>query len=156
VEWDQKMQVINKTNLPIFLNDLINKQEWKVEYGKYFKLPIKLAQPLDDWKVIIRWKNGKHPFHGKCQPSQRLITIAINKNINYPFTQEFAVGTRQVFHPFQGYEYINETVAFKNPNELIRFIFLHEFSHLLDYYRGLNMHRKQTNANRFALKHFKR
>jgi hypothetical protein len=44
------MQVINKTNLPIFLNDLIDKQEWKVEYGVDFKLPIKLAQPLNDWK----------------------------------------------------------------------------------------------------------
>jgi hypothetical protein len=113
-------------------------------------------QPLDEWKVKVHWHNGKHPFHGKCQPSQRLITIAINKNITYPFTQKFAVGTKQIFHPFHGYEYIMETVAFKNPNELIRFIFLHEFSHLLDYLRGLNMYRKQTKANRFALKHFKR
>ena len=150
------MKVENKTNLPIFLDDLTSKQRWRVEYEKDFELPIKLAQPLDDWKVEVHWHNGKHPFHGKCQPSQRLITIAINKNITYPFTVEFAVGTKQIFHPFQGYEYINETVALNSPNELIRFIFLHEFSHLLDYLRGLNMHRKQTKANRFALKHFKR
>jgi len=42
----------------------------------------------------------KHPFHRKCQPSQRLITIAINKNITYPFTQKFAVGTNQIFHNY--------------------------------------------------------
>jgi hypothetical protein len=74
------MQVINNTNLPIFLNDLTSKQEWKVEYGKDFKLP----------------------------------------------------------------------------NELARFIFLHEFSHLLDYLRGLNLYFKQTKANRFALANWKR
>jgi hypothetical protein len=149
------MKVENKTTLPLQLDDLLSKQSWEPEYGS-LNLPIKLMQPLDEWKVEVHWHNGKHPFHGKCQPSQRLITIAINKNITYPFTQEFAVGTKQIFHPFQGYEYIMETVAFNNPNELIRFIFLHEFSHLLDYLRGLNMHRKQTKANRFALKHFKR
>ena len=149
------MKVENKTTLSLQLDDLLSKQSWEVEYGS-LNLPIKLMQPLNDWKVEVRWHNGKHPFHGKCQPSQRLITIAINKNVTYPFTQKFAVGTKQVFHPFQGYEYIMETVTFNNPNELIRFIFLHEFSHLLDYLRGLNMHRKQTRANRFALKHFKR
>jgi len=149
------MKVENKTTLPLQLDDLLSKQSWEVEYGS-LNLPIKLMQPLEDWKVEVHWHNGKHPFHGRCQPSQRLITIAINKNTTYPFTQEFAVGTKQIFHPFHGYEYINETVTFNNPNELIRFIFLHEFSHLLDYLRGLNMHRKQTKANRFALKHFKR
>jgi len=149
------MKVENKTTLSLQLDDLLSKQSWEVEYGS-LNLPIKLMQPLNDWKVEVRWHNGKHPFHGKCQPSQRLITIAINKNVTYPFTQKFAVGTKQIFHPFQGYEYIMETVTFNNPNELIRFIFLHEFSHLLDYLRGLNMHRKQTRANRFALKHFKR
>jgi hypothetical protein len=149
------MKVENKTTLPLQLDDLLSKQSWEVEYGS-LNLPIKLMQPLDEWKVEVHWLNGKHPFHGKCQPSQRLITIAINKNITYPFTQKFAVGTKQIFHPFQGYEYINETVTFNSPNELIRFIFLHEFSHLLDYLRGLNMHRKQTKANRFALKHFKK
>jgi hypothetical protein len=149
------MKVENKTTLSLQLDDLLSKQSWEVEYSG-LNLPIKLMQPLEDWKVEIRWLNGKHPFHGKCQPSQRLITIAINKNLNYPFTQKFAVGTKQIFHPFHGYEYVMETVAFNSPNELIRFIFLHEFSHLLDYYRGLNMHRKQTKANRFALKHFKR
>ena len=149
------MKVENKPTLSLQLDDLLSKQSWEVEYGS-LNLPIKLMQPLNDWKVEVRWHNGKHPFHGKCQPSQRLITIAINKNVTYPFTQKFAVGTKQIFHPFQGYEYIMETVTFNNPNELIRFIFLHEFSHLLDYLRGLNMHRKQTRANRFALKHFKR
>jgi len=149
------MKVENKTTLPLHLDDLLSKQSWEVEYGS-LNLPIKLMQPLEDWKVEVHWHNGKHPFHGRCQPSQRLITIAINKNITYPFTQEFAVGTKQIFHPFHGYEYTMETVAFNSPNELIRFIFLHEFSHLLDYLRGLNMHRKQTKANRFALKHFKR
>jgi len=149
------MKVENKTTLPLQLDDLLSKQSWEVEYGS-LNIPIKLMQPLEDWKVEVRWHNGKHPFRGRCQPSQRLITIAINKNINYPFTQKFAVGTKQIFHPFYGYEYIMETVTFNNPNELIRFIFLHEFSHLLDYLRGLNMHRKQTRANRFALKHFKR
>jgi len=149
------MKVENKTTLSLQLDDLLSKQSWGVEYSG-LNLPIKLMQPLEDWKLEVRWLNGKHPFRGKCQPSQRLITIAINKNITYPFTQKFAVGTKQIFHPFQGYEYIMETVAFDSPNELIRFIFLHEYSHLLDYLRGLNMHRKQTKANRFALKHFKR
>ncbi|MBT0160508.1 hypothetical protein G4O51_11060 [Candidatus Bathyarchaeota archaeon A05DMB-2] len=149
------MKVENKTTLSLQLDDLLSKQSWEVEYGS-LNLPIKLMQPLEDWKVEVRWLNGKHPFHGRCQPSQRLITIAINKNITYPFTQKFAVGTKQIFHPFHGYEYVMETVTFNSPNELIRFIFLHEFSHLLDYLRGLNMHRKQTRANRFALKHFKR
>ena len=149
------MKVENKTNLSLRLDDLLSKQNWEVEYGS-LNLPIKLMQPLDDWKVEVQWLNGKYPFHGRCTSSKKLITIGINKNINYPFTQKFAVGTKQIFHPFHGYEYINETVTFNNPNELIRFIFLHEFSHLLDYYRGLNMHRKQTRANRFALKHFKR
>jgi hypothetical protein len=149
------MKVENKTTLPLQLDDLLSKQSWEVEYGS-LNLPIKLMQPLEDWKVEVRWLNGKHPFHGRCQPSQRLITIAINKNINYPFTQKFAVGTKQIFHPFHGYEYVMKTVTFNSPNDLIRFIFLHEFSHLLDYLRGLNMHRKQTKANRFALKHFKR
>jgi len=149
------MKVENKTTLPLQLDDLLSKQSWEVEYSG-LNLPIKLTQPLEDWKVEIRWLNGKHPFHGRCTSSKKLITIAINKNITYPFTQKFAVGTKQIFHPFHGYEYINETVTFNNPNELIRFIFLHEFSHLLDYLRGLNMHRKQTKANRFALKHFKR
>jgi hypothetical protein len=149
------MKVENKTTLSLRLDDLLSKQSWEVEYGS-LNLPIKLMQPLEDWKVEVRWHNGKHPFHGKCQPSQKLITIAINKNINYPFTQKFAVGTKQIFQPFYGYEYVMETVTFNSPNQLIRFIFLHEFSHLLDYLRGLNMHRKQTKANRFALKHFKR
>jgi hypothetical protein len=149
------MKVENKTTLPLQLDDLLSKQSWEVEYGS-LNLPIKPMQPLEDWKLEVRWLNGKHPFHGKCQPSQKLITIAINKKITYPFTAKFAVGTKQIFHPFHGYEYVMETVAFNSPNELIRFIFLHEFSHLLDYYRGLNMHRKQTRANRFALKHFKR
>ena len=149
------MKVENKTTLSLQLDDLLSKRSWELAYGS-LNLPIKLMQQLDDWKLEVRWHNGKHPFHGKCQPSQRLITIAINKNITYPFTQKFAVGTKQIFHPFHGYEYIMETVAFDSPNELIRFIFLHEFSHLLDYLRGLNMHRKQTKANRFALKHFKR
>jgi len=149
------MKVENKTTLPLQLDDLLSKQSWEVEY-RGLNLPIKLMQPLDEWKAEVHWLNGKRPFDGKCQPSQRLITIAINKNITYPFTQEFAVGTKQIFHPFHGYEYIMETVTFNSPNELIRFIFLHEFSHLLDYLGGLNMHRKQTKANRFALKHFKR
>jgi hypothetical protein len=149
------MKVENKTTLSLLLGGLLSKQSWEVEY-RGLNLPIKLMQPLGEWKVEVRWLNGKHPFHGKCQPSQRLITIAINKNITYPFAQKFAVGTKQIYHPFHGYEYVMETVAFNSPNELARFIFLHEFSHLLDYLRGLNMHRKQTKANRFTLKHFKR
>lgn len=147
------MQIINKTNLPIFLNDLTSKQEWKVEYGKDFKLPIKLAQPLDDWKVIIRWKNGKHPFSGFCSPPKKQIIIAINPKNTYPLTQKWAVGTEQVSP--NAYRYIYQTVTFNSPNELIRFIFLHEFSHLLDHLRGLNTCRKQTKANRFALENWK-
>ena len=148
------MQVINKTNLPIFLNDLTDKQEWKVEYGKDFKLPIKIAKPLDDWKVIIRWKNGKHPFSGRCTPSKKQIEIAVNPKNTYPLTQKWAVGTEQVY-PY-AYRYINQKITFNNPNELIRFIFLHEFSHLLDYLRRLNLHFKQTKANRFALANWER
>ena len=148
------MQVINKTNLPIFLNDLTNKQEWKVEHGKDFNLPIKLAQPLHDWKVIIRWKNEKHPFSGRCTLSKKQIEIAVNPKNTYPLTQKFAVGTEQVY-PY-AYRYINQKITFNNPNELISFIFLHEFSHLLDYLRGLNLHFKQTKANRFALTNWKR
>ncbi|MGQ9642120.1 MAG: hypothetical protein ACUVUF_08420 [Candidatus Bathycorpusculaceae bacterium] len=148
------MQVINKTSLPISLNDLTDKQEWKVEYGKDFNLPIKLVQPLDDWKVIVRWKNGKRPFSGFCNSSQKLIVIAINPKNAYPLTQKFAVGTEQVYPG--AYRYIYETITFHNPNELIHFIFLHEFSHLLDYLRGLNLRFKQTKANRFALTNWKR
>jgi hypothetical protein len=148
------MKLKNKTKLSLQLDDLLNKQSWQVEHGS-FNLPIKLAKPLDDWKLEVRWLNGKHPFHGKCQPSQKLIIITINKNIEYPFTQKFAIGTKQIFHPFYGYEYIHETVTFNNPKELVRFIFLHEFSHLLDHLRGLNLQRKQTKANRFAVKYWK-
>ena len=88
------MKVENKTTLPLQLDDLLSKQSWEVEY-RGLNLPIKLMQPLGDWKAEVHWHNGKHPFHGKCQPSQKLITIAINKNINYPFTHKFAVGTKQ-------------------------------------------------------------
>jgi hypothetical protein len=146
------MKVENRTDLPIFLDDLINRQDWKLEYGKDFELPMKLAQPLDDWKVIIRWKNGKHRFGGRCLPSKKLIEIAVNPRNIYPLTQKWAIGTERFYTPFYGYRYVYETVTFKNPNELARFIFLHEFSHLLDYLQGLNLHRKQTRSNRFAMR----
>jgi len=148
------MQVENRTSLPIFLDDLINRREWRVEHGS-FELPIKLVQPLDNWKLIIRWTHGKHPFGGRCLPSKKQIEIAVNPKNTYPLTQKWAVGTEQVYTPFYGYRYVYETVTFNNPAELVRFIFLHEYSHLLDYLQGLNLHRKQTRANRFALANWK-
>jgi hypothetical protein len=147
------MEVINKTNLPISLEDLTNNRHWRVEYGRDFKLPI-IVSPLSDWKVIIRWLNSKKPYRGFCSPREKLIIIAINPKNNYPFKVEIPIGTEQINANL--YKYKFETVTFNNPSELVRFIFLHEFSHLLDYLRGLSLRMKQTKANRFALANWKR
>lgn len=148
------MRLENKTDIPIFLEDLLDREWWEAEHSS-LTLPVKPIQPLSDWRVEVYWLNGnaKKPFSGHCNPSRKLITIAINKRNTYPLTAKFAVGTEQT--PY-GYKYIFETIALNSPKELIRFIFLHEFSHLLDYMQGLSLSYKQTKANRFALKHFKR
>jgi hypothetical protein len=44
----------NKTTLPLQLDDLLSKQSWEVEYHG-LNLPIKPMQPLEDWKVEVRW-----------------------------------------------------------------------------------------------------
>lgn len=147
------MRIENRIGVQIFLEDLLNREWWEAEYGS-LTLPVKPSQ-LSGWRVKVYWlnSNAKKPFSGRCNPSRKLITIGINKRNVYPLTAKFAVGTVQT--PY-GYKYVFETVAFNSPKELVRFIFLHEFSHLLDYMRGLSLSYKQTKANRFALKHFKR
>ena len=147
------MQLENRTNLPISLGDLLDREYWTVEAGKDLKIPVKPVS-LEGWKVLIRWKNGKQPFSGFCNPSKKLILIAINPKNTYPFTQKFAVGTEQA-DPSAFY-YTHQTITFNNAKELIRFIFLHEFSHLLDHFQGFSLRMKQTKANRFALANWKR
>jgi len=44
---------------------------------------------------------------------------------------------------------------FNNAGELIRFVFLHELSHALDYVQALRIECKETRATRFALRCFK-
>jgi hypothetical protein len=118
-------------------------------------VPVKPAQPLNDWCIKIYWlnNNAKKPYGGCCNPFKKQILIAINKNNVYPLTEKFAVGTEQTLY---GFKYVFETLTFNNPKELIRFIFLHEFSHLLDYMQRFSLRYKQTKANRFAIKHFKK
>jgi hypothetical protein len=147
------MQLINETSLPIFLNDLLNKREWEVEYGTCIKKVTVIVKPLTDWKVTVRWLHGKKPYRGFCSPKDKLILIALNPKNRYPFTTEILIGTEQINSNL--YTYKCETVTFNNPNELARFIFLHEFSHLLDYVRGFSLRMKQTKANRFALANWK-
>jgi hypothetical protein len=62
------MKVENKTTLPLQLDDLLSKQSWEVEY-RGLNLPIKLMQPLEDWKVEVHWLNGKHPFTEDASPA---------------------------------------------------------------------------------------
>ncbi|PMB74347.1 hypothetical protein C0199_00100 [Candidatus Bathyarchaeota archaeon] len=147
------MKVENRTIFPIFLEGLIRKREWEVEYGKYVKSVRVYVPPLDNWRVVIRPLRGKKPYGGFCSPKEKLILIALNPKNNYPLTVETPVRTEPVNATL--YRYTFENVTFNSPNELARFIFLHEFSHLLDYLRGYSLRVKQTRANRFALKHFK-
>ncbi len=144
------MRIINKTDINVCLDDLINKKVWEVERGKDFLIPVQLND-LSDWVVIIRYmrKNSKFPFDGYCSPVSKTIMIKINPNNNYPVEVKECIGTEQTL---LGYRYITQKVVFNSPNEIIRFVFLHEFSHLLDHYMGYKLSYKQTRANRFALR----
>jgi len=147
------LRVENRTIFPIFLEDLIRKREWEVEYGKYVKSVRVYVPPLDDWRVVIRPLRGKKPYRGFYSPKDKRILIAINPENRYPLTVEILVGTERI--DANRFKYTFQKVTFNSPNELARFIFLHEFSHLLDYMQGYSIRYKQTRANRFALKHLK-
>jgi len=147
------MHLENRTSIPISLKDLLDREYWIIERNSLVRSKVKVYfDRLSDWKVIIRWKNGKHPFSGFCSPSKKLIIVAVSPKNIYPLICRFTVGTRKVPG---GYKYDFETVTFKDAKDLVRFIFLHEFSHLLDYCRGLKMGFKQCKANRFAIANFK-
>jgi len=147
------MRVENRTPYQIFLDDLLEKREWEVEFGKYIETIRVYVPPLKDWRVIIRPLRGKKPFFGFFSPKDKSILIAINPKNEYPLKVAIPIGTERI--DATRYRYIGEVVEFKSPNELARYIFLHEFSHLLDYLRGYSIRVKQTRANRFALKHFR-
>ncbi|MEM2913287.1 MAG: hypothetical protein QXR06_02960 [Candidatus Bathyarchaeia archaeon] len=147
------MRLENKTSIPISLVDLLDREYWIVERNALIRSKVKVyLDRLTGWKIAIRWKNGKHPFSGFCNPSKKLIAISVNPNNIYPLTCRFTVGAKKAPG---GYQYNFETVTFNDAKDLVRFIFLHEFSHLLDYYRGLKMSFKQCKANRFAFANFK-
>ena len=144
------MNVINKTNLDLDLEDLLKREWWTVEL-RGLEIPVKPLS-LDGWAVIVSWKNGKHPFIGHFHPSKKLIEIKLNPANRYPLTWEAATGTERLTPAL--YRYKLEKITFNDPSELIRFIFCHEFSHVLDHLQGFSLMVKQTKANRFALRHY--
>jgi hypothetical protein len=147
------MHLENRTSILISLRDLLDREYWIIERNRLVRSKVKVySDRLDDWKIVIRWKNGKHPFSGFCNPSEKMIIIAVNPKNTYPLICRFTVGARKAPG---GYKSDFETVTFNGTKDLVRFIFLHEFSHLLDYCRGLKMSFKQCKANRFALANFR-
>ncbi|MEM1582978.1 MAG: hypothetical protein QXK89_10810 [Candidatus Bathyarchaeia archaeon] len=149
------MRLINKTDVPLSLGDLLDREDWGIEYDSSIVIYVKVnVNALKDWTIRVYWlnKNAKKPFRGQFNPSKKLITVGINREIEYPFSVEVSIKTEQTSF---GYKYITEKTTFNSPKELIKFIFLHEFSHLIDYFKGLNLNFKQTKANRFALRHLK-
>lgn len=157
LDFKERMVVINETDLNIDLSDFLSRDRWEVESGSRM-VAIKFRRPLIDWTTTIRYLEGKHPFAGKCTPMRKEILVAVNPKNVYPFANEFAFGTKPWVSPRgqPGYEYIIEAVVFHSANDLVRFIYLHEFSHLLDFLQGYRLHRKQTKANRFALRYYRK
>lgn len=151
------MKLINQTNIRLDLEDLLNREWWTVERNG-LELRVKSAVPLNDWAVIVSPLKGKKPYSGFCEPGKKLITIRINPANSYPFTQEIPTGTWTVWktETQRCFKYVGQPVTFSDPNELVRWIFCHEFSHVLDYLQGFSLRMKQTKANRFALKHYKK
>ncbi|MEM2351460.1 MAG: hypothetical protein QXT26_03535 [Thermoproteota archaeon] len=149
------MRLENKTDVPLSPGDLLDREDWGIEYGSSIIIYVRVnVNALKEWVIRVYWlnRNARKPFRGQFNPSKKLITVGINRNIEYPFSAEIPVKTEQTSF---GYKYLTEKVTFNSPKELIRFIFLHELSHLIDYFKGLKMSFKQTKANRFALRHLR-
>ena len=155
------MRLINETDLKLDLEDLLNREWWEVEHRTLGTLKIKPAKPLNDWTVKVSWLKGTQPYYGYYEPSKKLIMIKLNPNDalirllledKARFDRQVAVGTEQL-DPIT-YRYKFENVAFLSANDLVRWIFCHEFSHVLDYLQGFSLRMKQTKANRFALRHY--
>ncbi|MBS7648579.1 MAG: hypothetical protein QXK89_08765 [Candidatus Bathyarchaeia archaeon] len=148
------MRLMNYTDISISLEDLLDKETWEVE-RRSTTVHVRVDHDiLKGWVIKVYWlnKNARKPYRGQFDSSKKLITVGISRKITYPFSAEIPVKTNKTRF---GYKYVTEKVVFYSPKELIRFIFLHEFSHLIDYLRGLNLNFKQTKANRFALRYLR-
>lgn len=87
--------------------------------------------------------NAKIPYSGVCYYKDNRIRISINPKNRYPI--RIRVGS-----PFDKNSW--NYYPMKSANDLINFVFLHEFSHYLDYRNGIPVRCKQTKADKFALR----
>lgn len=144
------ISLVNRTDLELNMSDFLERDKWTVEL-RGLEIPIEIVRPLDDHTVVVSWKQrGKYPFAGHYHPGKKLIEVKLRPDNTYPLKWKFPVGTEQV-SPI-AYRYRTEEVTFNNPNELTRYIYCHEFSHLLDRLQGFSLRMKETKANRFVLK----
>ncbi len=88
-------------------------------------------------------KSSKIPYGGVCYYRDNRIRISINPKNRYPI--KIRVGS-----PFDKNSW--NYYPMKSANDLINFVFLHEFSHYLDYRNGIPVRCKQTKADKFALR----
>ncbi len=92
------MRLKNNASIPISLEDLLDRKYWIIERNALIRSKVKVyLDRLTDGKIVIRLKNGKHPFSGFCDPSKKMIAISINPKNTYPLTCRFTVGARK-FH----------------------------------------------------------
>jgi len=173
------MQVRNKTNLNFSLDDLVGKSEWFIERSAQRNMRstlkrLKISGQLKSWIVNVEgynWKEkqvvttdwGSMPTEdakqfaiwvqkaphntcsrGFCVCVNKLIVLFVDEKIEYPFVARFNVWAHETVD-----------VTFNNADELVRYHFLHELSHALDYIQGLSRKHKETKATRFALRYFK-
>lgn len=87
-------------------------------------------------------KNSQIPYNGVCYYKDGRIRVSINPKNRYPF--KIRVGS-----PFDKNSW--NYYSIESAEKLVNFVFLHEFSHYLDYRNGIPVRCKQTKADKFAL-----
>ena len=88
-------------------------------------------------------KGARTPYSGVCYYKEHRIRVSINSRNRYPVR----VRTGSPFDR-RSWRYYD----MDSSEELMSFVFLHEFSHYLDYRNGIPVRCKQTKADNYALK----
>jgi hypothetical protein len=111
--------------------------------------------PVDGLTVLINYmrRDAKAAYSGLYRPDDLFIRVSVNRNNIYPVPFYFytSVYEKDPGDPQRYYRGLRATYM-PDGESLIMTVLLHELSHYSDHLQGLNLNRKETKADQYALR----
>ena len=113
--------------------------------------------PRCDYEVVVkplRYRSGPH-LAARCEFEDRRIVLQVPMPFR-SFKEPVIFAARRKRGPLMRFAWVSETVLFRGPRDVLRFLYCHEWMHWYLYETLGRSSSAETACDRFALRNFRR